>query len=170
MKEANYWKMITTVLSLEVSKGHLKWRITDLARQAKVSRTLVYYHLGKSKSEIVNECLDRVADEFYGLNEERMKLVMSGRLKECVNRSQIMFQRYPEFIIFYFKWRMKSSPLQKKLIEIEMRYQNKLRMLFPRLKEDELVAFHAVMQGLVSTPFITPEIFDKAIAMLKLPL
>jgi AcrR family transcriptional regulator len=161
------WKIVNAILGLEVSRGHLKWKVSEVARAAKISRTLIYYHLGRSKKQIVENCLERVAGEFYGLSDERMRLVREGRLYECVRQSQQLYQKYPEFMIFYSRWRMRKSPLQALLIDIEERYRKKLTELFPALEREEIFALHALMQGLVSAPFITPATFDTALAMMQ---
>jgi AcrR family transcriptional regulator len=163
------WKMINVVLALEVSKGHLKWKISELARQCGVSRSLVYYHLGSSKTQIVDFCFSKIADEFYGLSEERMALVRAGKSEECLNLSREMFQANPEFMIFYLKWRVKKSPLQQKMMEIEKRYHAKLKMIFPKIEPDEILALHALIQGIVSCPFMTPNLFKRSLAMIRPP-
>jgi AcrR family transcriptional regulator len=162
-KSDKIWQAINTVFKFEVSRGHLKWKITDVARVSKLSRTLIYYYLGKTKKEIFKNCLERVADDFYGLSESRMELVRAGKYQTCVNMTQQMFQKNPEFIIFYFRWRMTKSPIQESLIEIERRYQKKLSGILPHLEKDQIVAFHAIVQGLVSAPFMTASIFNKTL-------
>ena len=40
-------RVLQAVIAAEVAKGHLKWKVSDLARHAKVSRPLIYYHFGE---------------------------------------------------------------------------------------------------------------------------
>jgi len=168
-KNKKTWKIVNTVLALEVSKGHLKWKVSDLSRLTGVNRSLIYYHLGKTKKEIFHTCFEKIADEFYGLSEERLQMVRNGRLLDCTKLSQQMFNEHPEFMIFYFKWRMKKSPIQQVLIKIEERYQKKLKSIFPSLSEKEIVSLHGLLQGLVTSPFLNQEGFIRALGFVQMP-
>src|ERR1700745_3649674 len=43
-KDKHYWNILDAVFRLEVTKGHLRWKISDVSRLAGVQRTLVYYY------------------------------------------------------------------------------------------------------------------------------
>ena len=152
--------VLTTVLNLEISKGHLKWKVTDLARLSKVSRPLIYYHFGKTKSDILDSCLDLVAFNYYGLDEERIQSLSSGHLLESLRHTRELFLKTPSLILFYQKWRALSSPLQKRLIAIEKRYQKKLSEAYSFLNPREIIVLHALMHGAITAPFLDPASFD----------
>ncbi len=57
-KEKNFWDILDAAVTLDVQKGHLKWSITDVAKNSGHSRTLVYYYFGKSKENILKEAIN----------------------------------------------------------------------------------------------------------------
>jgi hypothetical protein len=169
MLDVQLWTVINAVLSLEVTRGHLKWKVSDVSRTTKVNRNWIYYHLGKTKTQIFDFCLEQVAEEFYGLSDARMKMVREGRLLECLDLTRDMFRKNPEFMIFYYKWRMRKGPLQQKLIDIEVRYRRKLQGIFPRWSSEDAAAFQALIQGAVSAPFLNEVAFKRAVELIRLP-
>lgn len=162
MKKESSLKVINSVLKYELKSGHLKWKLTDIARISGVHRSLIYYHFGKTKKEIFNRSLEIIMSEFYGTSAERMKYIENGDLYGCVLQNFRMFRDSPEFIAFYNKTRFKKSPVQDKLIEIEKVYQKKLHQLFPHLSSDEIGALHGVIQGVVSSPVLNLVTFEIA--------
>lgn len=145
------------MLSYEVSKGHLKWKVADVSRRLKVSRSLIYYHFGSSKQEILDSCFEIVAEEFYGLNNDFRGLAdFENRvLEKSLIRTQKIYLRTPAIITFYHRWRQEQSPMQKRMLEMERRYQAKLLQAFPHLTKDEMLAVHAAMHGVVTGPFVS---------------
>jgi hypothetical protein len=99
--DEDYWRIADAVFFLENTVGHLRWSVSALARQTKYQRTLLYYHFGKNKKTILDNCLSVVANEFYGLSAQRLSLVKDGKGTECISLSRKMFRRYPNYLIFY---------------------------------------------------------------------
>lgn len=155
------------VIALEVSKGHLRWKIADLARKVRVSRPLIYYHFGKTKKGILEKSLDLVAEEFFGLTPERLQMLKSGRAEETLLISRKLFLDEPAFALFYLKWRMQKSPLQERLIEIEKRYQKTLQEHFPKMKPAEVRALHGILYAVVTAPFLDEEAIKGILKMIK---
>ena len=154
------------VIKFETTKGHLKWKISELARAAGISRTLVYYHLGGSKAKIVSACLEIIASEVFGMSPERMEEIREGRMVESLIKTQRLFANNPEIAIFYYKWRSvksaKPSVLQKQFLEIEQRYLAKLGLLFPERTPAEILGIYGLMHGLVTGPFVTEQALRSA--------
>lgn len=169
MKKNYEINIVNTVFRFEVAKGHLKWKMTEISKYSGVNRTLIYYYFGKTKKEIFNHCLEVIMNEFYGLSPEREQLVNSGKLMECSRKSYKLFHDNPEFMAFYFHWRFKKSPIQTRLIELEIAYKNRLKRLFPHLQEPQLQAVHAAIQGIVTAPFLKEKEFDLAIYQIISP-
>lgn len=169
MKNIDEIKFVSSVFRFEVAKGHLKWRVTEVARHSGIKRTLIYYHFGKTKKDIFNHCFEIVMNDFYGLSPEREIVARSGRLLECVKCGYDMFHRSPEFMVFYFYWRFKKSPIQDRLIQIERAYQDKLRILFPHLGSQQIQALHAAVQGVVTSPFLKETEFELALNQIISP-
>lgn len=160
-------QVLQAVMAAEVSKGHLKWKVSDIARQTKVSRPLIYYHFGKTKQEIFNVCLQLVAEDYYGLTPEREKSLVSGSLYDSVLRTWKMYKNNPSLAVFYQKARMSQSDLNDQMVEIESRYQKKLKKAFPHLSEHQIKAVHAIFHGLVTAPFIDEKSLDSALKMIN---
>ena len=95
MKDENYLKILDAVVRLEVVKGHLRWKMSDLSRMSGVQRTLVYYYFGKSKEVILKEALKTIGDEFFGLSAERLTMWREGRMKESILRTPQKFPNSP---------------------------------------------------------------------------
>lgn len=153
-KSKDLTHILHAMVSLEVSKGHLKWKLSDLSRKSGIKRPLIYYHFGKTKKAIFENGVLTVANEYFGLTEERLKMLSDGRAYESLMLTRKMIQENPSFAIFYLKWRSEKSPLQKKLIEIEKKYQKTLKKLFPKSTDSEIVAFHGVFYSIVVAPFL----------------
>lgn len=160
--------LLNSVFTAENQKGHLKWKVSELARSCKVSKSLVYYHLGKSKLEILFSCIDIVGAEFYGLNETRESMVRSGDLVASIEYTRKMFLQTPAFTGFYIRWRMTDTEVGAKLKSLDDRYQAKLKALFPKLTPAERLGLQAIFNGLVTAPTLDREAM---VAVLKwLPL
>lgn len=156
--------ILEAMLHLENEKGHLGWKISDLARAAGVSRTLVYYHFGRTKPEILDAGIEVIAEEYFGLTDDRAKLVEQGRGWESVMHTRRMIASRPAFAIFYLRWRShKRSPLAAKLAGIDARYQAMLARAFPHLSPEKIVALHGMLYGVVTAPFLT----DEAIVVIR---
>jgi len=167
MKTSKRWQLMNMVFSLECAKGHLKWRVSDLARSVGVSRALIYYHFGKTKADILNACIDAVAVEFYGFSEERRAMARDGRLIESLRKTRSLFHETPALVLFYMKWRTKKSLLQKTFIELERRYQEKLQVSHPDYSPAEIEGLHAILHGLASAPFLSEGGLQAALSLIE---
>jgi AcrR family transcriptional regulator len=153
--------ILEAMLRLENEKGHLAWKISDLARLAGVSRTLVYYHFGRTKPEMLDAGIELIAVEYFGLTDERATLVREGKGWESVRQTREMIRSRPAFAVFYLRWRMQPrSPIAAMLVAIEQRYQAMLATAFPKLSKHEIVALHGILYGVVMSPFLTDEAID----------
>jgi AcrR family transcriptional regulator len=157
-------KIIETVFALEVQKGHLKWSVNQIARVAGISRSLVYYHFGRTKEEIVLESLERIAREFYGLTDARKKLSQFDSLK----LSHEMYKNNPSYATFYQKWRHKPSGIRDKYLDLEKRYDDKLSKAYPLASAAQRDALHSIFHGIVTAPFLNDQSIAEALKLLKL--
>ncbi|HWU43767.1 MAG TPA: TetR/AcrR family transcriptional regulator [Bdellovibrio sp.] len=150
-------EILTKLIDLENSKGHLLWKVSELARLSKVSRPLIYYHFGKTKKEIFKRALDIVSVEYFGITPERIKMLSEGRAWESVLQTRELILKYPSYLVFYLKWRTSKSPLKEHFIEIEKKYQAHLQSNFPHFSKAKILALHALLFGTVISPFLTNE-------------
>lgn len=154
------------VISLDVSKGHLKWKVADLARLTKLSRSLIYYHFGRSKADILTNAFSFIAEEFYGLTADRMQLLKEGKIAQSLLRTRHLYLKNPSLAVFYLRWRSSKSPLQKQMIHFENRYQAKLKSLFPNCSPLEITIVHGLFHGLVTSPFLTDGEIEAAVGFI----
>lgn len=161
------FNIICTVFDLEVSKGHLKWSVSQISRSCKVSRTLVYYHFGKTKKEILLNCLDDLTRQLYGLSEDRRdfkKTSLIDSLKACHD----LYAKVPSYSVFCQKWARKPSIYRDQYLEIQKMYDEKLHFNFPRSTRAQRISLRALFYGLVAAPSFDREYISEAIQLLKL--
>lgn len=151
-KELTVLKVSTCVLKLESTKGHLKWKVTDLETKSKISRSLIYRYLGSSKEEILKNSLRVFTFEFYGFGSQ-----VSIPFSERIRLTREFLLKNHEVILFYQKWRTQDSWLQKEFIAIETVFQKNLKELLPHLSDEAIRGLHACLHGLVTAPFLNPE-------------
>lgn len=161
-KDEIYWKIFDAVLRLEVNKGHLKWKMADLSRAAKVNRTLIYYYFGDSKQEIIRNATIAVAEVFFGNSDSNLQLLQEGKISDVVKESKRLVDQSPHVVDFYYTWRRQSGTITDELVRVENRYFDKLKKVFPHLDLNSLKAIYATFFGLVSIPAISPEVIDIA--------
>jgi AcrR family transcriptional regulator len=159
--------ILIKVISLEVNKGHLKWKVSDLARLCGVSRSLVYYHFGRTKGEILGHCLQMVAEDYYGLSTEDAPGLFDERLREVLIQTRRVHLRHPEIAAFYQRWRSQPSPLRDQLIKYEKRFQQKLRKTYPHLTNAQVIAIHGIFHGLITAPFMNDDAVAEVAELIK---
>lgn len=150
-KSQKMFLISANVLVLELSKGHLKWKITDLVRKTGVSRSLIYHYFGSNKEKMLKDSLNIFVERFYGfeLNNKRTTL------PEMVLRARLYILEYPEAALLYEKVRMGNSRLTEDFKNIEKRFRKKLIKNFPQLDDDGILAIHTFIHGMVTAPFLT---------------
>jgi AcrR family transcriptional regulator len=166
MTDPKYWQILDCAVKLEVSKGHLRWTISDLSRGSGVGRTLIYYYFGKAKAEIVKVALKIVSDEIFGLSPERLKLWEAGDIKSSILKSREMIEKAPHLREFYFHWRHTQSEIRDHLISVEKRYLQKIKKSRPSLDDKSAHALFTVLFGLVMMPDLKLESIEIVLSRL----
>lgn len=149
------YRIMNGVLTLEVTKGHLKWTVADLARSSGVSRSLIYYHFGRGKRAVFDDCFARLAAEFYGLSSALPASKTLAEFVEELDETRVWLQEFPALTVFYLKFRSGKHPIASKFKNLEKQFQSRLRTFFPFLDATEVAALHGVLHGIVSIPFAT---------------
>lgn len=166
-KTATLLKISHAVFQLEESHGHLRWKVTDLVRKTKLSRSLIYSYLGSSKKEILLSALRSFIHDFYALEKFEWSEDAWTQIKYARERMIL----YPEAIIFYQKWRTRKSWLQPEFIAIEKMFQLRIKSMCPDLTDVQVLGLHAFIHGLVTAPFLTPQqandLFDQYLSQMK---
>lgn len=160
-KDQNFWQILDAVFRLEVTKGHLRWKISDVSRLAGVQRTLVYYYFGKSKAGILKSAMAIIGDEFFGLSPERMRMWQSGQIRESILRTRELLAKAPHMREFFFHWRHQDSEVRDELIALERRYLNKLKNFLPQLSDVDSRALFSLIFGICNVPELSEAVLDR---------
>ena len=166
-KDENYWAIFEAVIRLDFQKGPMAWKISDVARVSKVSRTLIYYYFGNSKDHIMQTAIDFLGEEYFGLSDARKSLWQEGKLLDSLLDTRKMCQRAPFVHFFYMTRRHIDSPIGEKLREFEVRFRQKISQFFPKSEQDEIEALAAVLFGLVASPGVTESGVRAALDIIK---
>jgi AcrR family transcriptional regulator len=166
-KDEIFWAVFDTVIKLDITKGHLAWKMSDLARSSKISRTLIYYYFGKSKESTLQAAANYMGEEYFGLSEDRLALWKQGKVLESILQSRFLCLRSPHTLYFYLNWRHVDNPIGQKLREYEVRYRQKLQDYYPLSNPDQINALSAVFFGLVTTPDLTEEAVRSALVVIQ---
>jgi len=110
------------VLKNEVRYGHLKWSISQVAKEAKVSRSWIYKYHGSRKPEILINALRNTLEDFFLLSEERQEILRTKGLGAAFMKSREISQLYPEIYVFYFKHFHADNVYGKLIRKIENDY------------------------------------------------
>jgi len=148
------WHLTHKVFQFEVEHGHLQWKVSDLARAARVTRTSIYYHLGSSKKEIFYKCFSLVATHFYGLGAKADENFKKGHLTDGLLYSKRIIDANPYIMALAYKWRNIPSPLSKELIGLEKQFQTRLKKFNPHLDNHQILALQALFHGATTAPYI----------------
>jgi hypothetical protein len=156
-KDEIYSAVFDTLIRLDVQRGHMSWKISDLARLSKVSRPLIYYYFGKSKEKIMQTAIEFLGAEYFGLSDERLQFWKNGNVVESILKSRNLCLKAPYVPVFYLLRRGLDSDVGKALRDFEVRHQAKIRFFYPNISEDSIRAMSAVFFGLVAAPDLTEE-------------
>ena len=160
--------LVNTILAFENQKGHLKWKVTEIARASKVSKSLVYYYLGSTKEQILDNCIRIGGEEFYGLSHERNTMIKAGDLMGSIMYTRQILMKNYSFATFYLRWRNSPGEIGDKVRDFDQRYQEKLKGLFPHLTGPERIALQAVFHGLIISNGVDETALKLALSWLPL--
>ena len=166
-KEAIFHKVFMAAMALDFRKGHQRWTISELSRASGVTRSLIYYYFGNSKTEILVESVKTIGEEFFGLTPSRLKLWDVGTIAESIEISRRFIESNPDLAAFYLLHRTKESPIGQAFRELEVRHQQKLLKYFPESSDSAVKLRAALLFGLVFASNISLEAVDKAIRLAK---
>lgn len=153
-KDDTFWKILDTALELDTKKGHLKWTISDLSRKSGVTRSLIYYYFGRSKTAILNEAIRLIGEELVGLNATRMEMWQQGRFSESLIHARSLRDKAPHIMGFIVEHREKPTDLGESLRQVEADFLKKLKQFFPQLKTDQIAALYGIFFGALFAPIV----------------
>jgi AcrR family transcriptional regulator len=104
---------MNAAITLDITKGHLQWTISELARKTQIQRTLIYYHFGKEKIDILLEACHLFGKIYAGISSEQ-----EGKFEEDDYFNGLKFARdtlkdCPSLAPFYFINRDRENEISK---------------------------------------------------------
>lgn len=148
-KDETFLKILEAVIRLECTHGHMRWKLTDLSRASRVTRTLIYYYFGKSKPALVKAAIDIVGQEFFGISPEREVYRKEGKTIESIRISREMIRKAPYVGIFYLTQRQPQATFYKEMMELERRYLKQLSTHNPNASPEQIQLLFASLFGVV---------------------
>jgi AcrR family transcriptional regulator len=159
-KDELFWKILDSAIRLECTRGHLKWKMTDLSRASGVTRSLIYYYFGQSKVALLKAAIQIIGEEFFGLDAYRHQLWEQGRVAESLRLTRELFKRAPYVGIFYQTQRQPGAVFYNEMIDLERRYIERLVRNKPELSRDEVLLLFATLFGLVTLHDLPDSVLD----------
>jgi AcrR family transcriptional regulator len=147
-KDETYWKILNSAISLDITKGHLKWTISELARKTDIQRPLIYYYFGKEKLNILLEACHLFGKIYAGISPDQKDKFANQDYFNGVKFARDTLKTCPNLAPFYFLNRGKDNEISK-LIK---HYHNEgLNMRLKDLEGDETLAkaIFAFQMGMV---------------------
>ncbi len=151
-KDEVFKSIFEAIIRLDMQKGHLKWKISEVARASKISRTLIYYYFGNSKENMIATAIDFLGEEYFGLSPERLAMWERGEVLESVLKSRELCQGALYVPFFHMARRHLKGKTGDKLRDLEARYHKKLQSYYPEANKDDIEALAAVLFGMAAMP------------------
>lgn len=139
------------ILVLEMRKGHLAWKVTEVVKKTGFSRALIYQYFGGDREQMLKAALRIFVERFYGFEDETTSFC------EMVGKARQYILDYPDAALFYQKVRMSDSTFAKEFQEVEMRFRARLQKKFPSFSKQRIIVLHTFIHGMVTAPFLTKE-------------
>lgn len=144
-KEEIYFSVCNAILKMEVAKGHLKWTLSDISRESKVTRSLIYYYFGKEKNVVLEEAYKFVIS--YIFNIEKTKVVgIRERLQDILRDIRSM----PYLFVLYYLEKNEGTQFGKMIQEAEALLIKAMRREFPDLDENQILEIYLKELGAIA--------------------
>lgn len=156
-KDDVYFKICNAVLKLEVSKGHLKWTVSDVARESDITRSLIYYYFGKEKISILEEAYRFMTDTIFNLSGSEsvgIKKRMQITLKKMAQMPYL-------FVLFYLE-KGKDTEMGSIIKKAEEKLLLSFKQDYSELSDNEVLKIYLLELGSIAfklSPEKAEEIF-----------
>ena len=160
-RDETFWKVLSAAMELDFRKGHMKWTMSELSRRSGVTRSLIYYHFGRSKISILQEAVKVVGEDFVGLSANRLEMWSKGRMVDSLKSAREMARSAPHIGQFYLTHRDRPTEIGEALRRIEQVYLKKLGTFYPSLSETDLRALYTVFFGTCFAPLSDDGVIDR---------
>lgn len=143
------------VLRLEMLRGHLRWKVTELSRGTRMSRSRIYELLGPNKPLMLENALKCLLEEIYGLSSERAAQREKLGPVGGITLSRQMVLENPELLIFYIRHRARPDEIGQMIRRYERKYTDLLAQQTGLRNEDDLLFVRAAAHGIGTAAFLT---------------
>jgi AcrR family transcriptional regulator len=149
-----HFRILNAVTKLEISKGHLKWKISDVAKEADVTRSLVYYYLGKDKEVILKEAVKFMLESVFNLFEDE-PIRVKYRLKIALEQ----IKRMPYLMVLFVLNRRADNEIGEIIRAGEIELFTLLKKIYPQMSDQQILQLYimelgAAVHGDLSEDFI----------------
>ena len=156
-KEDYIENIMEAVIELEMTKGHLKWRMSDLSRLSGVTRSLLYYYFGKNKKNIFKESVNFYIGKFLDFRVDRAEKIRKGEIVELISLARTRLRKNPYFLQFYAKHRLEETEVSALFQKAENQYFENLRETLPARWRSLARILWALVFGLAVQPSLSEE-------------
>ena len=139
-KEQVFFAICNSVLKLEVTKGHLRWRPSDVASDAKITRSLIYYYFGKDKEALLEESLRYMITLFFVRPPD---VRLRERVKQILDRTKAM----PWLFILFVIEKGRDTKLSRLIKDAEAKLIEDMEKRRPALSKTEILGIYLLELG-----------------------
>jgi AcrR family transcriptional regulator len=159
--------LLRTALKLDLEIGHLRWTLSQVARECGVSRPLIYYYLGPSRLKILIEAVKFVGDKVTPMFGEQSEIWNQTDLTGAIRSSRRFLHEVPGALLFYRVHRDDLTELGDMIRKVEKEYAGRLlAKYFPGVDTVAAQAIFALLLGLLSTPDLSEEVIASGLQIL----
>ncbi|MCO4794775.1 MAG: TetR family transcriptional regulator [Bacteriovoracaceae bacterium] len=151
-KDETFFKICNSVMKMEVAKGHLNWRLSDIAKDADVTRSLIYYYFGKEKEPILEEAFRYMIDLFYNLDRKNSMNIVD-RLDYVINNLKNM----PWVFVLFYMQKNSDNKIGELIREAELKLLEIFKEDYPNLSEEDFKKLYIMQLGCVAHKALTKE-------------
>jgi AcrR family transcriptional regulator len=158
-KEEVFFKICNSVLKKEVEKGHLKWTVSDISRDADVTRSLVYYYFGKEKQNIFDEAWRYMISIFFSFSEETKQRPINERMHNILGSMKKM----PYLFVLFFLKKNEDTPIAQEIRKAEEGLLDILQKEYPAYTRTQVLRLYLLELGSIAyglDPEKANEVFD----------
>lgn len=142
-KEDVFFEICNAVLKLEVQKGHLLWKISDVSRISGITRSLIYYYFGKEKENILNEAWHFMLQLFYENAGKEEPLTIEQRMQIIIEH----IKKMPYLMVLFILEKGKETEFGQKITKAEKNLLQKFENEFPHLSKTEIKKVYLLELG-----------------------
>jgi AcrR family transcriptional regulator len=141
-KEEIYFAVCNAILKMEFTKGHLKWTVSDIARESKITRSLIYYYFGKEKKAVLEVAYQFIISHFYNIDRAK-KVTVRERLRDLLEDIKNM----PYMVNLFYMAKIGDSEFGRMIRDKEKALLKAMEKEFPHLSEIQILEVYLLELG-----------------------